>query len=125
MVIAWFSRSQATPYSDRYYRKLGKDEVVVPCVWPYEFANALAVLERRKILSTVLADEIVESARRLLTRIETPPAAPATLLAIARRHHLSAYDAAYLELAQRLGIPLAAKDSPLAAAARKLGLLGT
>jgi predicted nucleic acid-binding protein len=124
VVIAWFSRSQATPYSDRYYRKLDKDEVVVPCVWPYEFANALAALERRRILSTALADEIVENARRLVTRVETPPAAPATLLSLARRHGLSAYDAAYLGLAQRLGLPLAAKDSPLAAAAHKLGLLG-
>ncbi|MGH8673651.1 MAG: type II toxin-antitoxin system VapC family toxin [Burkholderiales bacterium] len=125
VVIAWFSRSQATPYTDRYYRKLDKDEVVVPCVWPYEFANALAVLERRRILAAALADEIIESARKLVNRVETPPAAPAILLALARRHGLSAYDAAYLELAQRLGIPLAAKDSPLAAAAKKVGLLGS
>jgi len=125
VVIAWFSRSQATPYSDRYYRKLDRDEVVVPSVWPYEFANALAVLERRRILTAALADEIVDSARKLVTRVETPPAAPGTLLSFARRYRLSAYDAAYLELAQRLGVPLAAKDSPLAAAAHKLGLLGT
>jgi len=45
------------------------------------------------------------------------------LLALARRHSLSAYDAAYLELAQRLGVPLAARDSPLATPAPKLGLL--
>ena len=124
MVIAWFSRSQATPYTDRYYRKLQKDEVVVPSIWPYEFANALAVLERRGILSASLADEIIGNAAKLITRIDAPPASPATLLALARRLGLSAYDTAYLELAQRLGVPLAAKDSPLAAAARKLGLFG-
>ena len=71
----------------------------------------------------LLADEIVAKAVRLLTRVDSPPAAPSLLLALARRHGLSAYDAAYLELAQRLRIDLAAKDSPLAAAAAKLGLL--
>ena len=125
VIIAWFSSSQATPYTDRYYRRLQKDEVVVPSIWPYEFANALAVLERRRILSASLADEIIGNAAKLITRIDAPPASPARLLALARRHGLSAYDAAYLDLAQRLGVPLAARDSPLAVAARKLGLFGT
>ena len=124
VVIAWFSRSQATPYTDRFYKRLSNDEVVVPSVWPYEFSNALAVLERRKLLSAALADEIIRSAARLVSRVDTPPAPPATLLALARRNGLSAYDAAYLELAQRLRVPLAAKDSPLATAAKNLGLLG-
>lgn len=124
VVIAWFSRSQATEYTDRFFMRLEKDEVVVPAVWPYEFANALAVLERRKILSAALADEIVEKAARLITRIDAPPASPASLLAIARKHGLSAYDAAYLELAQRMRFPLAARDSALATAARRMGLLG-
>jgi len=125
VVIAWFSRSQATPYTDRCYKRLSNDEVVVPSVWPYEFSNALAVLERRKLLAAGLVDQVLRSAARLITRIDVPPAAPAMLVALARRHGLSAYDAAYLELAQRLGISLAAKDSPLASAAAKLGLLAT
>lgn len=123
VIIAWFSRAQATAYTERLYRRLAKEDVIVPSVWPYEFANALAVLERRKLLAPSLADEVMAKASRLITRIETPPAAPALLLALSRRHGLSAYDAAYLELAQRLGIELAAKDSPLAAAAAGLGLL--
>lgn len=123
VVVAWFSRSQATPYTDRLYKRLANDELVVPSVWPYEFANALAVLERRRILSATLADEIIGKAARLVTRINAPPPAPAVLLGLARKHGLSAYDAAYLELAQRLGVPLAAKDSPLAVAARSLSLL--
>ena len=124
VVIAWFSRNQATPYTDRYYRKLEQDEVVVPSVWPCEFANALTVLERRKILTASLVDEIIRSAARLVTRVDSPPASPAVLVAVSRRHSLSAYDAPYLELAQRLRVPLAAKDSPLATAARNLGLFG-
>jgi len=90
VVIAWFSRSQATAYTDRMYRRLEKDELLVPSVWPYEFANALAVLERRKVLTTALVDEIVRKAARLASRIDAPPASPAALLAVARRHALSA-----------------------------------
>ncbi len=122
VVVAWFSRTQATPYTDRFYKRLQDDEVVVPSVWPYEFANAVAVLERRRILTATLADEILAGAAKLVTRIDSPPASPQKLVGLSRRYGLSAYDAAYLELAQRLGIPLAAKDSPLAAAAGKLGL---
>jgi predicted nucleic acid-binding protein len=125
VVIAWFSRSQATSYTDRLYRRLDKDEVVVPSVWPYEFANALAVLERRRILARALVDDILGNAAKLIARVDTPPASPSALVALARRHGLSAYDAAYLELAQRLGVALAAKDSPLATVAGKLGLLAT
>ncbi len=125
VIIGWFSRNQATPYTDRFYRRLEKDEVLVPSVWPYEFANALAVLERRRIVPRALVDEIIVKAARLVNRIDSPPAVPGVLLALARQHHLSAYDAAYLELARRLGIPLAAKDSALAKAAATLDLLGT
>jgi len=123
VVIAWFSRNQATPYTDRQLAKLARHEVFVPSVWPFEFANAVAVLERRGILSAALADRMIDGAVRLVTRVDAPPPAPGTLLAIARQHSLSAYDAAYLELAQRLGAPLASKDSVLAGVAKKLGLL--
>ncbi len=125
VVIAWFSRGQATAYTDRFYRRLERDELIVPSVWPYEFANALAALERRKLLSNVLADEIVVAAARLIGRVDAPPASPATLLGLARSYGLSAYDAAYLELASRASSPLATRDASLAAAARSLGLLAT
>jgi predicted nucleic acid-binding protein len=46
-------------------------------------------------------------------------------MGLARNHRLSVYDAAYLELAQREGIPLATLDADLqkAAAAAGVGLL--
>jgi predicted nucleic acid-binding protein len=122
VVIAWFSRSQANAYTDRWYARLAKDEAVVPSVWPYEFANALAVLERRNILPAEQTGEILRHAEKLLTRIDSPPASAAVLLRLAREYRLSAYDAAYLELAQRLSIPLASRDAPLVSAARALGI---
>jgi hypothetical protein len=72
VVIGWFSRNQATSYTDRLYKRLARDEVIVPSVWPYEFANALAVLERRRILAAPLVDEIVAQATRLVVRVDAP-----------------------------------------------------
>lgn len=123
VVIAWFSRSQATAYTDRIYSQLAAEELVVPSVWPYEFANALAALERRDLLTTTLVDQIVDKAAKLVTRVDSPPASPARLLQLARTHGLSAYDAAYLELALRLGTRLATRDSRLSAVAGSLSLL--
>lgn len=100
-----------------FCKKLSNDEVVVRSARPYEFANALAVLEHRELLSAALADETILGAAKLVTRIDAPPASLATLLALARRHGLSACDAAHLELAQRLRLVLAAKDSPCRARA--------
>jgi len=123
VVVAWFSRSQATAYTDRIYSRLESEELVVPSVWPYEFANALAVLERRGLLTATLADEVVDKAARLVSRVDAPPAPPAALFQLARTHGLSAYDSAYLELALRLRTTLATKDERLSAVAERLGLL--
>ncbi len=123
VVIAWFSRSQSTAYTDRIYSQLGTEELVMPSVWPYEFANALAVLERRGLLTATLVDQIVDKAAKLVTRVDSPPASPAKLLQLTRSHGLSAYDAAYLELTLRLRTKLATKNSRLSVVAGSLGLL--
>lgn len=83
----------------------------------------MAVLERRRLLKAAAVDEIVERAQLLPARVDSPPPDLWTLLSLARTHALSACDAAYLELAIRLGVPLAVKDGPLAQAAGKAGLL--
>jgi predicted nucleic acid-binding protein len=53
---------------------------------------------------------------------QTPGLAFAPILALARSHGLTAYDAAYLELAVRLGLPLAARDRRLEKAAQEVGV---
>jgi len=59
---------------------------------------------------------------RLPIRIDAAPNDPIALLAAGRRHHLSAYDAAYLVLAERLGVPLATLDDKLATACKSAGV---
>jgi predicted nucleic acid-binding protein len=53
---------------------------------------------------------------------QTPNLALGNVLNLARSEGLSAYDASYLELAMRRGLPLATKDDDLAKAARRIGV---
>ena len=121
VTVAWFVRNQATGYTDRIRRQARKERLHVPAIWPLEFANALWQLERRRLLSGRQVDTIVDLVEPLEIAVhgESPP--PRRLLALARDHDLSAYDASYLDLALRLRYPVACRDGPLRKAVRAAG----
>jgi predicted nucleic acid-binding protein len=123
VVAAWFLPNQAIPYTDRALSRLASEPVRVPCLWPFEFANILAVLERRKRLTRAQAVGILERLALLPLTVDAAPPTVTRLLELAREHGLSAYDAGYLELALRLGVPVASRDGPLRAAAERAGIL--
>ena len=125
ITAAWFLPSQANAYTDAALARLASEPARVPCLWPFEFANLLAVLERRKKLTRVQSAGIVERLARLPLSVDSVAPPANRLLELAREHDLSAYDAGYLELALRLGIRLASKDGPLRAAAGRIGVLLT
>jgi len=87
--------------------------------------NTLLVNERRGRLTEADVAAFLRGLSRLGVTLDRTPD-EAALLALARRHRLTVYDASYLELTQREGIPLATLDSELANAARaeKLPLIG-
>ncbi len=95
------------------------DGAVAPAIWPLECVNILRQGERRGRLTADEASAAVSLLRRLPVRIEPASTARSAgpVLELARRHGLTAYDAAYLELAKRLGLPLATRDAALARAA--------
>ncbi len=96
----------------------------VPAVWPYEFANVLVVAQRRQRISASQAARAVALVRGLNLAVE-PLEAARTLEHVAElalAHGLTAYDAAYLDLAMRLGAGLATMDTALARAARTSGV---
>ena len=80
------------------------------------------VNERR---GRITEDETADFLRRVAQFAIAVDDAPdeATLMALTRQHRLTVYDAAYLELALREGVPLATLDSSLAAAARAEGVV--
>jgi predicted nucleic acid-binding protein len=100
------------------------EAVHVPAVWPLEVGNALVVAGRRKRLNEAEAARFLELVGALSIQVEPPPLVSQlpSLLALARAHRISVYDASYLDLALRMGAPLATLDAALAAAARASGV---
>jgi predicted nucleic acid-binding protein len=122
--MAWCFEDEASPYADHILAQFPTQEALVPSLWPLEVANVLLVGERRKRLTA--ADTM-----RFLTLLSTLPItideetsyrALNQTLALAREQAISAYDAAYLELAMREGVPFATLDAKLQNAAISLGI---
>jgi len=121
VAVAWFVRNQSTTYTDRIRRQARKERLHVPAVWPLEFANALWQLQRRKLLSGRQVDTIVDLVEPLEIVVHEAAPPPRRLLTIARDRDLSAYDAAYLDLALGLRYPVACRDGALRKALRAAG----
>ncbi|THF54882.1 type II toxin-antitoxin system VapC family toxin [Pseudothauera rhizosphaerae] len=122
VVAGWFLEDQATPYTDAIAMRLEEDRAVVPALWQLEFANVLRTACKRHRLAAAQAQQVIEQVCSLPIEIDRDTPGPAELFALALRYDLSCYDAAYLELALRLQIPIATKDRPLHAAASAAGV---
>ena len=122
--LAWFFADEANPYADAVAQSLAAAEAIVPSLWPLEVANALIVGERRKRSSEAQATAFIARLRTLPIVVddETESRAWGDTMSLARVHNLSAYDAAYLELAMRRGLSLASLDEKLKAAAAAVGV---
>ena len=94
-----------------------------PAIWPLDIGNLLVMAERRGRIDAAQIAEFVALVRELPVAIdeETPQRTLDEVLALARSEGLTTYDAAYLKLAMRLGVPLANQDEELSRAAEKLG----
>ncbi|MEW6594772.1 MAG: type II toxin-antitoxin system VapC family toxin [Thermodesulfobacteriota bacterium] len=122
IVMSWCFADEADAYADGVLDRLAQDEALVPSIWPLEIGNVLLVAERRKRLSEA------DSARFLALLAELPivvePEPPQRMLreilGLARELGLSTYDAAYLDLAMRLGLPIATNDAALRKAAKRV-----
>ena len=122
ITVAWSVSSQADRYSRVMLERARRENVHAPHVWPLEFLNSLRMLERRARLLAHQVDGIVARISRMQIRVETVLADNRVLIEISRQLDLSIYDASYLELAQRRGLPLATRDASLQRAARAAGV---
>ncbi len=123
-MLAWCFEDEGGAYAPRVLRSLGATEAVVASVWPLEVSNGLVVAERRKRLDPAAAGRFLELVRSLPIVIDPMARRRAftSIRELARARGLSAYDASYLELAVRLGVPLATLDQGLRRAAEKEGI---
>ncbi len=124
ITLAWFFEDEADGYAEAVEDSLASASAVVPSLWSLEVANGLLVGERRRRTTEAKVTQFLALLRSLPITADDETAARAwsETLPLARAHHLSAYDAAYLELAVRRGLPLAALDEKLAAAAEAVGV---
>jgi predicted nucleic acid-binding protein len=99
------------------------DTAVVPAFWPHEVLNALLVGEKRKRISKGLVRSFLDDLAALRVALEQVPAGVVfdRVQHLSREHALTAYDAAYLDLALRSGLPLATLDEDLVRACKKSG----
>ena len=97
------------------------DSAIAPSFWPHEVLNALLVGEKRKRISGNLLRSFLTDLAALPIVLECFPADAVfgRIQSLSRQHGLTAYDAAYLDLAQVTGLPLATLDEDLIRACRK------
>jgi predicted nucleic acid-binding protein len=103
---------------------LSKLEATVPSIWPLEVTNVLLVGERKKRIKKMDSMRFIELLHTLPISIDesTSNRAMHEVFTLAREYNLSSYDAAYLELAIRLGLPFATSDSTLCSVAKRCGV---
>ena len=118
--VAWAVDSQAGNAADALLDGVaGGAPVIVPTLWPFEVANSLLVLVRRKKILAEDRDRALAALARmpLVVDDEGPRLAFGKISELAHEHGLSVYDATYLELALRRKLPLASRDEALCKAA--------
>jgi predicted nucleic acid-binding protein len=115
--LAWAFVDEDDPRASAALDRIRNDEALVPSIWWFEIRNTLVINERRGRLTEAETAAFLRTLSRLAVTVDRQPG-EAEVLALARRHRLSIYDAAYLELAQRETLPLATLDRELISAAR-------
>ncbi len=124
VALAWCFEDEASGPADRLLDSMAAAEAVVPATWPVEVASALITAERRRRITSAGISHCLGFLRRLAIRVDEagPRVDVEPLVELARSTRLAAYDAAYLSLALRTGLPLATLDRALGQAARRSGV---
>lgn len=119
VAISWLFEDEATSDTDALLERLQEERAIVPNLWRLEIGNVLSQAERKSRIPSSELARFLDLISRLPIDVdaETDSRALHDILALARAEILTTYDAAYLELAMRRGIPLATHDRALIRAA--------
>jgi predicted nucleic acid-binding protein len=120
IVIDW-ALDEGHPTAGAARERLQTDTAQSPTILWFEVRNGLIIAERRGRATEDYSSAFLRKLDQFPVTIDTTPN-EVEVMALARRHRLTVYDAAYLELALREGVPLATLDGPLANAARAEGV---
>ena len=125
IALAWALPDKTSKGAERFLSQILVGNIFwVPALWWYEMANALLMAQRQKRLTEAERIRLIELYRKLpvQTDMTLDPDIISRFHTLAIEYNLSAYDTAYLELAQRRGLGLATVDRQLRSAAQKAGV---
>ena len=125
VAMAWVFADERNESTDALRESLVQDNAVVPALWPIEVGNVLLVATRRGRITKAEWPRVCDDLLALPIDIDPVSSERVlrTVLPLAETNNVSVYDAMYLELALRLGMPLATLDQQLAAAGKANGLV--
>ena len=124
VTMAWLFKDEADSYSESVLSSLRSQGALVPAIWALEVANVLLTAERRQRVSEAQRVQFTALLVSLPISVvnRTAEQILGATLALAHEHKLTSYDASYLDLALREGLPLATRDQKLRLAARHCGV---
>ena len=108
-------------YAESVLASLTLVDALVPNLWHLEAANVLCNAEKSGSTSIGEVERFIAQLESLPIHVDPLTAHQSfnRILALSRAYNLSSYDAAYLELSIREGLPLATLDKALIRAAQK------
>lgn len=121
--LSFLLRDEDDERAARLLVSLKRHAPCVPAIWQAEVVNGLMQAERRLRIDAAGVDAGIVSIQGLGAEVDVGGPDMLSLRRLATQHHLTSYDALYLELAERRGLPLATNDRDLAAAARRAGIV--
>lgn len=124
MMLNWYFDDEGEA-ADALIMSLSEVDAVVPSHWAAEVANGILMGERRGRSTSAQVQGLFALLDNMRVEVDEQGAGQALthILALARAHKLTVYDALYLDLAERRGLPLATRDADLAEAARSVGIV--
>jgi predicted nucleic acid-binding protein len=122
IAASWVLPDEGHPAASAAFSLLVDHDALVPSLWWFEVRNIFVICERRQRLTPQQTEQALGLLGRLPIVVDQQPNGN-DVMALARRHRLTAYDAAYLELARREQLPLATLDAALLHAAKQEGVL--
>lgn len=125
VALAWVFADEFSSYADAVAALVLRNQAIAPIIWPLEMANAMLTAVRRGRFPESRVPSAIDALRPLPVRVDqdaSPMALAEAASVLGVTHRLSAYDASYLELAVRRGLPLATLDERLKRAAGTAGV---